>query len=88
MGIHDLHIQYVYEPLIEMICIHNYSVATSFYLDEYQLEVIVICRMKIVILAVLALVMAFLALLYLNLQPDMEWTLEGGILRVLSMTGV
>ena len=41
-----------------------------------------------VILAVLALVMAFLALLYLNLQPDMEWTLEGGILRVLSSTDV
>jgi hypothetical protein len=44
--------------------------------------------MKMVILAVLALVMAFLALLYLNLQPDMEWTLEGGILRVLSSTDV
>ena len=81
MGIHDLRVHFQYDPLIELMCIRNYSVATSIYLEESLNMDPVICRMKVVILAVLALVIAFLALLYMNLQPDPEWTLEGGILR-------
>ena len=39
--------------------------------------------MKSVILAVIALVVVFLSVLYLNLQPNPKNTLEGGIARVL-----
>ena len=82
-GVLDLRVELEYETLIEQICIHNFSIATSIYLGEWVLWVSVIRRMKSVIIAVIALVVVFLSVLYLNLQPNPKNTLEGGIARVL-----
>ena len=82
-GVLDLRVKLEYETLIEQICIHNFSIATSIYLGEWGLWVDVTDRMKSVILAVISLVVVFLSVLYLNLQPNPKNTLEGGIARVL-----
>lgn len=87
VGSIEIPIQFRYSPLMEQICIRNFSLATSAYLYEWGLRVCVRRSMRVVILLVLSMVVLFLCFLFTGIRVNPFSTMEGKLLSLLLPEG-
>lgn len=76
-------VHFRYSPLMEQICIRNFSLATSAYLFEWAWAGPFTRSMRVVILLVLSMVVIFLCFLFTGLRVPVASTLEGKLLALL-----
>lgn len=76
-------VHFRYSPLMEQICIRNFSLATSAYLFEWAWVLLFTRSMRVVILLVLSMVVIFLCFLFTGLRVPVASTLEGKLLALL-----
>ena len=87
VGSIEIPIQFRYSPLMEQICIRNFSLATSAYLYEWGLRACVRRSMRVVILLVLSMVVLFLCFLFAGIRVNPFSTMEGKLLSLLLPEG-
>lgn len=87
VGSIEIPIQFRYSPLMEQICIRNFSLATSAYLYEWGLRACVRRSMRVVILLVLSMVVLFLCFLFTGIRVNPFSTMEGKLLSLLLPEG-
>ena len=76
-------VHFRYSPLMEQICIRNFSLATSAYLFEWAWVLLFTRSMRVVILLVLSMVVIFLCFLFTGLRVPVASTLEGKLMTLL-----